>query len=68
MLFFMLLIVLTVTDYYLKDRYFEFTDGEGRDLAETFLYNAIILSSTFALAFLVILKTKKEAKKEVDYE
>jgi len=64
-LFFVCLVSLTVYDFYLQDLYHNWTDGEGRDLAETFLGYILVLGASFILTFALMKKAEK-AKAEDD--
>lgn len=57
-LFFVLLIFLSVFDYYVKPAYYEFTDGEGRDLGETLLGYTMVVGFAFLVSFAIIRKMK----------
>jgi len=69
-LFFVLLIFLSVYDYYVKPAYYKFTDGEGRDLGETLLGYTMVVGLGFLVSFLIIKKMKKttEESGSGDYE
>lgn len=61
-LFFVLLIFLSVYDYYLKPAYYNFTDGEGHNLGETLLGYTMVVGFAFLVSFVIIRKMKATEK------